>query len=263
MINTRWKLIEDWQPRKFAFGYLSSNTLTTFMTKKKMSRYHLRIQNSPRRVKAQRHWRKKYPPSSLLLRYGRVASQRHRILCQGHPLRYFYLVYRVGNLETTNNVPDACISHEYMASINLGDQSRRPFRQASFTADISEPVTWDIRFWAGIGKVKGNQEVRYEHFNVPISFARRSFSTFTCSTKNAIPSTGSAHKGPWKVASWNPVSIWLSKSRTIFSISKASSSDVNRCWRRLSLHRNYEKLEKQENSGNLRGVWLWTPCINQ
>ncbi len=48
-------------------------------------------------------------------------------------------------------VLDAWISHEYMANINLGDQSNNPFRQASRTAEISEPATWAMRFCSKIG----------------------------------------------------------------------------------------------------------------
>jgi hypothetical protein len=39
------------------------------------------------------------------------------------------------------------MSHEYIASISLGDQSSNPFLQASLTADITEPVTCDNLFW--------------------------------------------------------------------------------------------------------------------
>ena len=36
------------------------------------------------------------------------------------------------------------MSHEYVANINRGDQSSNPFLQASFTAEITDPVTCDI-----------------------------------------------------------------------------------------------------------------------
>lgn len=40
------------------------------------------------------------------------------------------------------------MSQVYMASISLGDQSSRPFRQASLTAEMNEPVKCAILFEA-------------------------------------------------------------------------------------------------------------------
>jgi hypothetical protein len=42
---------------------------------------------------------------------------------------------------------EAWISQEYMASMIRGDQSSRPFLQASLTAEIREPVTCGIRLF--------------------------------------------------------------------------------------------------------------------
>lgn len=40
---------------------------------------------------------------------------------------------------TQKKLPDAWISHSYMAKNNRGDQSRKPCRHASFIADITFP----------------------------------------------------------------------------------------------------------------------------
>ena len=44
------------------------------------------------------------------------------------------------------NLPEAWISHEYMASNNLGDQSSSAFLHASLKDDTKDPVVRDILF---------------------------------------------------------------------------------------------------------------------
>ena len=41
------------------------------------------------------------------------------------------------------------MSQVYIANMSRGDQSSRPFRQASRTAEMNEPVRWAILFEAG------------------------------------------------------------------------------------------------------------------
>jgi hypothetical protein len=89
------------------------------------------------------------------------------------------------------------MSQEYIASLSRGDQSNNPFLHPSLTADISEPAICDNLFCSGVPDtlvIAAQQEASLS--GLPVSFSMPSSSISTLSTKNAIPSTGSAQSGP-------------------------------------------------------------------
>lgn len=88
----------------------------------------------------------------------------------------------------------------YIASISRGDQSRKPERQASFTADINDPVTCAIFAWTreandDSGQVNAQTET-HERLLLSTSAAPLSPPTWMESMKKAIPCMGSAHSAP-------------------------------------------------------------------